>query len=319
MTPNNANAITIQLRYCFEDENLHSMNAEIFNECERHFIKAIKSTEKYLEDTLSIEIKPREKGSLVDVLTVTLNNPATSIIAGGAVALITIFATKFLESKYPSAKHKTDEIASKLQNLQEIREHVKNGTLTQEGFDYIAGSDKELRKLKSNFFRTAKKDHKITSLEMKTMPSTALQPIITVVYRKDFEAFILPDTLEIIDDTQQVKIFIVAPILIKGRKDSWKGICEGSGFEFKITDDEFLTQVWNQLIKFSNGTFINCELKTTKTTNIETDETKISREVTNVINYGDDDKQVVKITRKKKKEVGIVQQPTLFDIIPRNK
>ncbi len=40
-------ALTIQLRYCFKDENLHSMNAEVFNECERQFIKAIKSTEKY--------------------------------------------------------------------------------------------------------------------------------------------------------------------------------------------------------------------------------------------------------------------------------
>jgi hypothetical protein len=41
------NALTIQLRYCFKDENLHSMNTEVFNECERQFIKVIRSTEKY--------------------------------------------------------------------------------------------------------------------------------------------------------------------------------------------------------------------------------------------------------------------------------
>jgi hypothetical protein len=28
---------TIEIRYCFDDENLHSMDAEIFNECEKQF------------------------------------------------------------------------------------------------------------------------------------------------------------------------------------------------------------------------------------------------------------------------------------------
>lgn len=46
---NSNNTLTIQLRYCFDDENKHTMIAEVFNECERQFIKAIKSTEKYLK------------------------------------------------------------------------------------------------------------------------------------------------------------------------------------------------------------------------------------------------------------------------------
>ena len=33
---------TIEIHYCFEDETLHSMDAEIFNECEKHFIKELK-------------------------------------------------------------------------------------------------------------------------------------------------------------------------------------------------------------------------------------------------------------------------------------
>lgn len=31
--------LKIELRYRFDDENKHSMNAEIFNECEKPFIK----------------------------------------------------------------------------------------------------------------------------------------------------------------------------------------------------------------------------------------------------------------------------------------
>ncbi|MDR2905463.1 MAG: hypothetical protein LBU73_05890 [Helicobacteraceae bacterium] len=36
-----------------------------------------------------------------------------------------------------------------------------------------------------------------------------------------------------------VKIYIVAPILVKGIKDAWKGICDGESIEFRVTDREF--------------------------------------------------------------------------------
>ena len=83
---------------------------------------------------------------------------------------------------------------------------------------------------------------------------------------------------------------------MQGKKNpAWRGIFDEQPIEFRITDKEFLQQVYGKQIKFSNGTFINCELKITKTTNIETEEIKISREVTAVSNYGEDDGQIRKI------------------------
>jgi hypothetical protein len=60
------------------------MNAEVFNECERQFIKVIKSTEKYFEYTLQVKIKPRKEGSLIDIFTVAINN---SEIRASAITL----------------------------------------------------------------------------------------------------------------------------------------------------------------------------------------------------------------------------------------
>jgi hypothetical protein len=307
------NTLTIQLRYCFEDENLHSMNAEVFNECEKQFIKAIKSTEKYFEDTLQVKIKPREEGSLVDVFTVAINNP---IITTTFVALISIFATKFFDHKFSSAKHKTYETSKKLENLQSIKEQIKTETLTKEEFDYIASNDKDLRKLKSNFFKTAKKDLDIVKIEAKTIHDTNSQPIIIVVERQEFDHFIIPETTEKEEDTQPAKIYIVSPILVQGKKSpAWRGIFNEEQIEFRLTDKDFLQQVYGKVVKFSNGTFINCDLKTTITTNIETDETKMSREVTIVNNCGEDNGQVRKIThrQKKSKKIATTQMPSLFD------
>ncbi|MCL2313561.1 MAG: hypothetical protein FWC41_13980 [Firmicutes bacterium] len=307
------NTLTIQLRYCFEDENLHSMNAEVFNECERQFIKAIKSTEKYFEDTLQIKIKPREEGSLIDIFTILINNPA---IVATFTTLITIFATKFFDFKFSSAKHKTDETSVKLDNLQAIKEQIKAGNLTEEDFDYIASNDKELRKLKSNFFKKVKQDPDITKVEAKTIIDTNSQPIIIVVERQEFDYFIIPETTEKEEDTQPAKIYIVSPILVQGKKSpAWRGIFNDAPIDFRLTDKEFLQQVYGKVVKFSNGTFINCDLKTTITTNIETDETKMSREVTIVNNYGEDDNQIRKIThrQKKSKKTATTQMPSLFD------
>ena len=300
------NALTIQLRYCFEDENLHSMNAEVFNECERQFIKAIKSTEKYFENTLQVKIKPREKGSLIDELLVIVNNPLFGLLVG-------IFATKFFDAKFSTAKHKTDETSKKLENLQVIREQIKSGTLTAEDFDYIASNDKDLRKQKSNFFKSVRKEAEVLKIETTTITNLEHQPIIIIVERKDFDNFILPETTEKTSETQDAKIYIVAPILIKGRRDSWKGIFENSSIDFKVSDKEFLAQVWNKQINFQNGTYINCELKTITSINIETDETKILREVENVSNYGEDNKPIKIVGhRKKSKKIDTTQQLNMF-------
>ena len=304
------NALTIQLRYCFEDENLHSMNAEVFNECERQFIKVIKSTEKYFEDTLQVKIKPRKEGSLIDVFTVAINNPA---ITTTFTTLITIFATKFFDAKFSTAKHKTDETGQKLENLQSIKEQIKAGTLTEDDFDYIASNDKDLRKQKSNFFKSAKRETEITKIETTTITNSNTQPVVIIVERQDFDKFILTHTTEQTEETQDAKIYIVAPILIKGRRDACKGIFEDNSIDFKIADKEFLAQVWNKQINFQNGTYINCELKTMTSTNIETEETKISREVENVANYGEDN-QPLKIIRHrtKSKTIDTSQQLTMF-------
>lgn len=303
--------LKIELRYRFDDENKHSMNAEIFNECEKQFIKAIKSTEKYFEDTIEIKIKPREEGSLIDILTVVVNNPE---IRTTFTTLLVVFATKFFDSKFSSAKHKTDETSKKLENLHSIKDQIKTGTLTADDFDYIASNDKDLRKHKSNFFKSAKQEKDVIKIESTTKSDIKVQPIIIIVDRKDFDNFIITKTTEEVEEIQEAKIYIVAPILIKDRRDSWKGILDGVSIDFRVGDKDFLQQVWNKEINFQNGTFINCELKTTTSTNIETEDVKVSREVINVSNYGEDDIQVKAINhRRKPKKDTSVKQLNLFN------
>lgn len=219
----------------------------------------------------------------------------------------------FLTQNFHLQNKKTDETSKKLENLQTIKKQIKAGTLTEDDFDYIASNDKDLRKQKSNFFKTAKKEQDVTKIETTTSTNTNEQPLIIVVTRQDFDSFIIADTTEQTDETQEAKIYIVAPILIKGRRDAWKGILDENSIDFRIADKEFLEQVWSKQINFQNGTYINCELKTTTTTNIETEDVKISREVINVANYGEDEQPIKQVNRRRKpKKSDNSHQLTMF-------
>lgn len=202
----------------------------------------------------------------------------------------------------------------KLENLQIIKDQIKAGTLTEDDFDYIASKDKDLRKHKSNFFKYAKQERDVVKIESTTKSDLKVPPIIIVVDRKDFDSFIITKETEEVEEIQEAKIYIVAPILIKGRRDSWKGILDGVSIDFRVGDKDFLQQVWNKEINFQNGTFINCELKTTTSTNIETEDIKVSREIINVSNYGEDDIQIkaIKHRRKPKKDTN-AKQLNLFN------
>jgi len=302
------NSLTVQLRYCFEDEKTHSMNAEVFNECERQFIQAIQNVEKkYFEESLQIKVKPREEGSLTDILDLISQNPSVNIVLGALIG--------FLFSRIPQKLPKPQQTSTIVGNISKIREAIKTGNLTQEEADAIMQDDKTLRKYQSKYFKSAKKDTQIIKIEATTKKSNSYREDLKLeVERKDFDSFILSETEEKEDETEEAKIFIVAPILIKGRRDAWKGIYENHSIEFKITDKDFLEHVWNKQINFQNGTFINCELKITKTINIETEEIKITREVINVRNYGEDKDLIRKVIhRRKSYGTEIVPMPSLFD------
>ncbi len=304
--------LKIKLHYCFIDEDSHSMDAEIFNECERQFIKALKSLEKYIEKDIEIKIEPREKGSIHDILTVFVQDPIYLVfIAPYLVCLV----QKFFNSKIPNAKHKTDIVNTKLDSLQKIKELIRNGELTEEEFNYIADNDKDLRKFKSNFFKSAKKEKSVIKIEAKTEQTSNKEPIIMIVDRDLFDSFIIPETIEKTTNNEQKKIFIVSPTLIEGKKSpTWRGIIDNEPIEFKITDTDFLQQVYGKQVTFSNGTYIYCELQTTMLTNLETEETKISREVKHINYFGDDENAIKKIWHKRrKKENKNIEMPSLFD------
>jgi hypothetical protein len=227
-------------------EDLHNLNALIHNECERNFILSVKNLEKYAECEFDIEVLPKKEGGLISEYIIEILKDVGPF-AGG---ILTAWVTNFFRPK----THTTEEIKDKA----EIIDKIKQGNYTQEEFDYIASSDKDLMRLKSNFYKSASKEPSIVKIETQISDN---QPIY--INHNEFHINIITPTEETTKkDILNVTIYIVSPILVKipNSKQKWRGIYQGYPIDFNILDKEFIKQVENHEIYFENGTNIVCNL-----------------------------------------------------------
>jgi len=303
---NNKAHIDLHLHYYFEDENLHSMNAEVFNTCERQLIQTIKNQRKYFDDDIKIEVFAKKAGGIIDTLRVVSENPII-------ISVISCALTAFFTAIIVSRKDISEDTKNKIENFKAITDLIEQGKLNEEVFMQLAHKDKDILKLRSEFFKSAKKENKITKLNVESPTLIADKPAfdtISVPYDQ-FDNFILPDTKEETSSEDDVKIYIIAPILVKGRKDNWKGYLDNVPIDFKVSHKEFLDQVYNHEIKFGNGSFINCRLRTIQVLKNDADQPTITREVIDVINYGEDD-VFVRIVNRKRNNTANMQTSSLF-------
>jgi len=302
---NNNLFIDLHFHYFLDNENVHSMDAEVFNTCERQLIQVIKDQHKYFDEKVKIEIFAKKTGSIIDTLRVISENP---IIQNVIICALTAFFT----AKFVSKKDISEDTKNKIENFKSITELIEQGKLNEEIFMQLVHKDKNLLKLRSDFFKSVKKENKISKLEVESPTLIEDRPVfdkITVLYNQ-FDNFIIPDITEETPAENEVKIYIIAPILVRGRRDRWKGYLDNLPIDFKVNDKDFLEQVYNHEIKFGNGSYINCLLKTVSTLKNEVFQPIITHEVINVINYGEDNGFVYVVKRKKKQIEG--QEQSLF-------
>ena len=307
----NQEVIQLKLHYFLSNDNLHSMDAKVYNECEKQFVQMLLSLNKYFDTPLEIEVSSREEGGVIGKYTVKIiKNPAFLLLLGAAVG-------RFFDATLPEALSPTEETRNKLENIKTISELVKSEDLSPELFDYVTANDKELQKHKSNFFKSAQKEEKIDRIEVEREEEDSSKPPNTkTISFNEFDACILKE--EHIEEVEEIdaKIYIVAPILVKGRKDAWKGIYNEESIEFRVTDKEFLEQVHSHTHKFGNGSYINCRMRIKKIYNLTEDKEKVFREVFEVISKGDDN-NITQIQRRRKSKNTVVQtnQQSLFSDI----
>lgn len=307
--------LALQLHYHLKGAENHSMDATIHNECERYFVQGLLSLNKYVNGAISVEIYATEEiGGIKNKYKIFINGALIGLTSLASIAqLLSYFGVYFTNSN----QHNPTETLTRIEIVEKVKSKMESDEpLTEKEFDYIACNDKDLRKLKSEYFKTAVKDTTIESIEVNEIntKSDSSKSLGRIEY-DNFMKCILPKEEDTDSSYVETIIYIVAPVLIKGRGNSWRGICDGIPIDFKVTDKEFLESVYNHDVSFSNGTYIRCKMRIIQKVNLQDNSVKISREVFEVSKINDDDNVSFKkiFHRRKKCTVDNSTQLSLFD------
>lgn len=307
--------LVLQLHYYLKGAKNHSMNASIHNECERYFVQGILSLNKYVNGAISVEIYATEEtGGIKNKYKVLINGTLVGLGALASVAQLLSYFGIYFTNPNPNNPAET---LTRIEVVERIKSKMESDEpFTEKEFDYIASNDKDIRKLKSEYFKAAVKDNTIEGIEVNEVntESQSSKPLGRINY-DDFVKCILPKEEDTDSNDVDTLIYIVAPVLIRGRGNSWRGICEGVPIDFKVTDKDFLEGVYNHTISFCNGTYIKCKMRITQKVNLQDSSIKINRNVFEVSELNDDDNFSFQkiVHRKKKSKVEGLLQPSLFD------
>lgn len=299
--------LDFQLHYFIAGDVPHAMDAKIHNEAERYLLKAICELQKYVECEISVRVEAKNEGGIIDHLLLICEKID---ISGTLTALLAGFAASF----FRPAIHKTDEIKNRV----EIAEKIKNGNFSQEEAEVLLKGDKQLKKWKSKYYETLSKEDTITKIEANMPIDDAQNNVSASIEKKDFYGHVIQEGTTTTTETKEgTTIYIVAPVLVKGRKLLWRGIFSGSPIEFKIEDKDFLEQVYNHEIKFGNGTSITCclQIETKLIIKDDGEDVKQYYTVKSVSQWADDEhfQYETKKYKRIKKEQNMPKQATLFD------
>lgn len=297
--------LDFQLHYFIVGDAPHVMDAKIHNEAERYLLKAISELQKYVRCDISVRVEAKNEGGIIDNLLLICDKIDISVT-------LTALLAGFIGSFFRPAIHKTDEIKNRI----EIAEKAKSGDFSKEEAEILLKGDKQLKKWISKYYESLSKEETITKIEA-NLPTEDNQNNIATIEKKDFYSHVIQEgtniTTEIINGTT---IYIVSPVLVKGRKLPWRGIYSGLPIEFKIDDKDFLKQVYDQEIKFGNGTSITCNLYIETKTTIKDDieEIKSYYTVKFISQWSDDEyfQYETKKYKRIKKEQNQPKQTTLF-------
>lgn len=298
--------LDFQLHYFIAGDVPHAMDAKIHNEAERYLLKAISELQKYVGCDIFVRVEAKNEGGLIDNLLIFCDKID---LLGTLTALLVGFADSF----FRPAIHKIDKIKNRI----EIAEKIKSGDFPQEEAEILLKGDTQLKKWVSKYYESLSKEKTITKIEA-NIPTEGNQNNTATIERKDFYGHVIQEeastTTAMINGTT---IYIVSPVLVKGRKFLWRGLYLGNPIEFKMDDKDFLKQVYDQEIKFGNGTSIMCDLQIETKTTIKDDveDVKVYYVVKSVSQWYDDENfkyeiKKYKMINEKKRHP---RQITLFD------
>ncbi len=258
----------IELHYFLSDGS-HSMNAFVFNKCEREILGIVNEIASKLECYPLIEVEPIENGGLRSWL--KLNSEKLTIGNALLIAFLPAFVVNILSTPIQELeKEFIHSIVDRLledSEIKELKTEKEKIQLQLEILDLKEKLEKKresidiglIKKKRSNFYASMLELSKIESLDIVNENIRKDATIVYNVPRENFTKFLLTSNeLDPLID-EHASIEIISPVLKKGRY-KWSGIYMDNPIHFSMNSREFKNLVEVGAVSFKNGSVIDCRL-----------------------------------------------------------
>lgn len=256
-------ASKLELHYYFND-NSHSMDAYIRNNCETHLLGLIQEITTTLDIEVQIDSEALREGGIKNTWKFIGKNSGQLSVVIALIALVLQLYQLYSSEDEMDIELKELSIQEKRLNIEKLKSELNLGKIKNQTIEETASSlnnDFKVLTKKSNFFKQLDRSEKITKLGITSLDINN-EPVSEekIIHKNDFYKYILstnklPD--QIIEDAE---IEIISPVLREG-KYQWKGIYNNQSIGFSMLDNEFKSDVLARKVSFQNGSRIKCELK----------------------------------------------------------
>ena len=296
---------SLMVHYELQNAYTTIMNAKVEAESSLCYIKALNYVSKVIGVSNNLQTGSLREGSVIKMF--------WFVVDGGEETkwiryiLILIFRRLFFEKKLVRMEDLTNGLSN--EEYERIKTTIKKLNINDKLLDRL-NSHLHFRKARTEYFRQLSTCKEIKSVSIKHNdfgnPERPDFQIESSLFASYIETFV-PETK--IED--HAKLYIVSPVIVKGKSIKWKGNYMGQDINFEIMAGQFRTKAQNAEIKFRTGSYIDCKLQFEET--FDEDENPLHKEykVLIVYGYGYDDSYTETLEGKKKRIEEV--QPTLFD------
>jgi hypothetical protein len=244
------NTLKLSMHYILYDDNRHSMNAVVYNECQRQILSSlyqIASILKLDDKDLNISVSAVKPGSVLDILTLDFSK---DLFVGAFSALVAGWSNKFFGTKV--------DISEESKNNIEAAIKIKEGNFTaDEALSLVKGNQK-LEEYCSKYFKSVSSAAEISGVEVITADNKT--QFVGKVAAKDFHSRIV-NTHTDVNIVYGTTIIIASPVLADVKRLKWHGVYNTKPIVFDIEDTYFIDLVHNKQVTFEYETTIKCDIR----------------------------------------------------------
>ena len=296
---------TLLIRYELKDSSNHMMDAKVEAEASLCKINAVNYVSKVLGVNNNLLTGSLKEGSVIKMFGfLTEEREDTKWIR---YILVLIFSRLFFENKKVRMEDLTRGLSE--QDSERIESTMMRYKVDAKLLNRI-NSHIHFRKARTEFFKHLSAYRDIQAIEIKFNDFENLNVADLRIESSQFGNYIEkfePETRFV----EHAKVYIVSPVIVKGKNIKWRGQFEGENTSFEMLDNVFTTRAQNAEIDFRTGFYIDCQLQFEETIDEAEIPVRKNCKVLEVYGHGHDD-NYTEMPKKKKNSVD-EGQPTLFD------